>query len=298
MSKSAVMVKCWKCEKAFSSNRERKAHMSSKEHECLSVMCPYCPKRQTFKRSNPELKDHVKSRHGYEWAVLTVKEMLKTFFTEGNGYWMAVYPRDYRHLVKPSDYDSPAAKKARETIRVWLEKNGGPERSKALAEWESGWRLQREATRLPSIEPESSFVPDYEETVPTPKRQRTEEYSPETPSINIPKLGVQDIDIREDGEIEGLLFTEGDSPIWYKAAISQEVYEDKKSVASVMRRAATVQNLGILPPNHMIELSLKAPVSSHTRSLMCAIADTLGLSKRYIKRLQCGTSFEQTAPSS
>ena len=286
MSKSAVSLICWKCDQSFANPRDRKNHMSSKEHYCLSVVCPFCPKRSTFKRSTPELRDHVKTHHGAEWAGLV--DTAKQFFSEGNGFWLAVYPRDYRHLVAPSKYDSSAAEKARDFVREWLKRTGGSERSRALAEWESIWRSQRP----PSVEPESAFVPKYDELSPPPeKRPRVdpEEYQPDAPAIDVGELTIQSIEPEGKDGIVALLFTDRNSPIWYRIVVSPKVYEDKKSVASIFRRATATKDAGIRPPSQMTDLGIASP-SPTTREVLCSIADKMGISKRYIQRLQRGTS--------
>ena len=41
MSKSVVSVKCLKCKQGFANTRDRKNHILSTEHHCLSVLCPF-----------------------------------------------------------------------------------------------------------------------------------------------------------------------------------------------------------------------------------------------------------------
>lgn len=82
---SQLRVSCWKCNLEFASPRSRKNHMSSRDHGCMRVVCPFCPKEKLFKRSTPELKEHVASHHPTDLKDLGDKD----FFAERNGFWMA-----------------------------------------------------------------------------------------------------------------------------------------------------------------------------------------------------------------
>ncbi|KAK3087213.1 hypothetical protein FSP39_003179 [Pinctada imbricata] len=293
MSKRAVHVKCWKCDQSFSSNKDRKNHMSSSDHSCMSVICPFCQNRKTFKRITPELRDHVRTYHPMDLAGL--KDLYKEFFSEANGYWLAAYPRDYRALIIPNGYDAAAALRARDQVKAWIRKAGVPESANVLSEWEVGWRMQKGSRRPPSVEPESHFVPDYEEREPTPKRPRTE-YAPDTPEVEIGTLNIQEIQSNGDDGMQALLYTEGDNPVWYKAVLSKDLYNDPKSVASIMRRALTTKMAGVSPPITMLTVSIDVSTSTTTRKLLCAIADTLGVLKRYLHSLQFGATFGPVEP--
>jgi hypothetical protein len=41
-----------------------------------------------------DLRTHVEEKHSMEYSRLE-----KDFFTEGNAYWIAIYPEDYRKIV-------------------------------------------------------------------------------------------------------------------------------------------------------------------------------------------------------
>lgn len=48
--------------------------MSSRDHGCMRVVCPFCPKEKLFKRLTPELKEHVASHHPTDLKDLGEKD--------------------------------------------------------------------------------------------------------------------------------------------------------------------------------------------------------------------------------
>ena len=107
------------------------------------------------------------------------------------------------------------------------------------------------------MEPESAFVPKYDELSPPPEKRPTvdpEEYQPDAPGIDVGELTIQSIEPEGKDGIVALLFTDSNSPIWYRIVVSPKVYEDKKSVASIFRRATTTKDAGIRPPSQMTDL--------------------------------------------
>ncbi|KAK3097771.1 hypothetical protein FSP39_013038 [Pinctada imbricata] len=230
MASSMVRAVCWKCDKSFPSLRERKNHMANKEHNCLRVICPFCPKEKFLRRSNPELLDYCTKQHKRE-----VISLPKGFFAEANGFWLSRHPRDYMQLVEPTGKTDIQAVKARELIRGKFHSG-----SKELEAWEAGWALvnqtkrsrepsmeplvsQMKRTRDPSMEPESNFQPDYEE----------HGYSPSKPKSDAEfRLGEL---TSVEGGLEAILVSE-DEAVWYKVFLSKAVCSMEREIASVFRR--------------------------------------------------------------
>jgi hypothetical protein len=79
-----------------------------------------------FSRVN-DLRTHVEEKHSLEYSRLE-----KDFFTEGNAYWMAIYPEDYRKIVtKVTQKGSRIAVEARNLITDWASKCHNVEWNKA-----------------------------------------------------------------------------------------------------------------------------------------------------------------------
>lgn len=234
--------------------------MSSRDHGCMRVVCPFCPKEKLFKRSTPELKEHVASHHPTDLKDLGDKD----FFAERNGFWMAIHPKDYKRLVQPSPYQERSSVKARELVRTWFEKAKVSRHRRE--EWESGWRLQM------NEEPgEEAFVPDYEEDLePSTKKLK---YSPEDP------------DIRESLQLCAVEFNfnpaltlhSQDHTLWYRITL-RPLNKEPKIMASVLRR---VQSCSTDPP---IFNDLKHPGKRLTKHL----AETVGVQEGDVLKVMKG----------
>ena len=79
-----------------------------------------------------ELAKHRKRRHPD--LVDELKE--GNFFSEGNGFWLALRPMFYAKAVKPSDLPNLMAIRTRTALIGWLERRGDQERGRQY--WESG----------------------------------------------------------------------------------------------------------------------------------------------------------------
>lgn len=122
----------------------------------MRVLCPFCPlrdgKKEKSLRRMSDLKVHVADSHKAEKRILS-DSLPPDFFSEANGFWLAVNPKDYLKLITPNSWRDDAAVRARtEMIRV------NQLCMRRLQEMEQGW----EAARSPSLTPEK-FVPDYSE---------------------------------------------------------------------------------------------------------------------------------------
>lgn len=227
----------------------------------MRVVCPYCPKEKLFKRSTPELRDHVSSHH-----PLNLKDLQdKDFFSESNGFWLSIHPKDYKRLVKPSPYQAPLSIQARELIRSWFEKAKVSRHHRE--EWESGWKSQ-----ISSEEPgEETFVPDYEEDLEPPTKKL--KYSPEDPTIR-ESLQLCAVEFEHNPV---LTLHSQDHALWYKITL-RPLNKEPKIMASVLRR---VQGCSTIPPNFN---DLKHP----GRQLSKHLADTIGVKEGDILKVMKG----------
>lgn len=122
------------------------------------------------------MKVHVADSHKAEKRILS-ESLPPDFFSEANGFWLAVNPKDYLKLITPNSWRDDAAVHARtEMIRV------NQLCMRRLQEMEQGW----EAARSPSLTPEEKFVPDYSEDPEDDLqvRKRAREYSPSRLDLN------------------------------------------------------------------------------------------------------------------
>ena len=287
---------CWKCDERFATPRERKNHMSSGRHNVLQIICPFCDEEEkVLKRSNPELKDHMKRYHKQELRDLKVAD--KDFFSEANGYWLAVHPRDYDQLVHPTLYTSDPAKAARKFVRDWLKRRGGDNMQRTLAEWESGWKTQKKVPRSSSLESESNFVPIYEDGQPPAKKYREaspasresskrtrNEYDLYCPEVEIGKLHIQSINI--GAEMSATFWADGTPMVWYRIVIDPGLTADQRAMASFCRRLGKCDAAGVTPPSDMRRYADKR---GHLRK---ATAKELGVDQSFVKETFIGRSLE------
>ena len=219
MASSIIRPVCWKCSQSFATARERKNHMATKEHGCLRVLCPFCTKQTSIRRSSPELREHCEAKHPKE-----IQSLAKDFFSEANGFWLARYPKDYIQLVpQPTQpvKEDDAATQARTLIRKLYRG------TKEAEEIEAGWKLApppKKRKRESSLESEQSFKPDYEEST----------YSPHKPQTwNMP-LTPYSVDEAGNGAFRVLLA--GEDGTTFKVVLSKTFQSQPKDMMSLFRR--------------------------------------------------------------
>ena len=224
-------------------------------------MCPFCTKEKFFRRSSPELLEHVSKQHKRDFDAVPTG-----FFGEANGFWMSKSPRDYIQLVeKPTDRNSPGAIRARELIRKKLDG------TKELEAWETGWKLvpEKKRPREPSVESESAFRPIYEEL----------QYSPSKPDVGHTQLRLAQLSNRDDG-LEAWLVSDDDI-VWYRVHLLKKVCELDREIAALFRR--------LRPP-----LPESKPntwkTSTMTTSVSELVSKSLGVSASYIKEVRHATT--------
>ncbi|KAL3836804.1 hypothetical protein ACJMK2_022217 [Sinanodonta woodiana] len=104
-------MKCWLCTVEFPSKRDIKAHLAAPPHDRMRVICSWCHLEKCYKKKNNDLKKH--------------------------GFYLALHPKHYVWIVRPTDYHSQPATMARWAISNWLNMYKLPSRSRK--EWIDGW---------------------------------------------------------------------------------------------------------------------------------------------------------------
>lgn len=225
---------CWLCPEKFKSNRDRKNHLISRPHERMRVLCPFCPlrdgKKEKSLRRMSDLKVHIADSHKAEKRILS-DSLPSDFFSEVNGFWLAVHPKDYLKLITPNSWRADAAVRARTEMIRWIRVNQLSKRR--LQELEQGW----EAARAPSLTPEEKFVPDYSEEPEEDlqARKRAREYSPSRPDLT---SDFQLKTISLEGGVISVYITKEDEV--YNVTLTPEAARNPQLLSSFMRKSQTL----------------------------------------------------------
>ncbi|XP_052682796.1 uncharacterized protein LOC128163286 [Crassostrea angulata] len=225
---------CWLCPEKFKSNRDRKNHLISRPHERMRVLCPFCPlrdgKKEKSLRRMSDLKVHIADSHKAEKRISS-DSLPSDFFSEANGFWLAVHPKDYLKLITPNSWRADAAVRARTEMIRWIRVNQLSKRR--LQELEQGW----EAARAPSLTPEEKFVPDYSEEPEEDlqARKRAREYSPSRPDLT---SDFQLKTISLEGGVISVYITKEDEV--YNVTLTPEAARNPQLLSSFMRKSQTL----------------------------------------------------------
>ena len=222
-----VTEECWICHQQFADKRQLKNHLASKSTHGgrLSVVCMWClPYEKRFSRAS-DLRTHVEEKHSKEYARLE-----KDFFTEGNAYWMAIYPEDYRRIVtKVTKKGSRLAVEARNLVTDWASKCHSIRRTRA--QWMSAWASHprdeetghtRESSVASSI---SDWAEEPEITIEEPR------YDPACPSI----LKLYSVDMEQMTITLKVNSTRTTS--WYVATVDPAIRDTERYMANLTRKA-------------------------------------------------------------
>ena len=138
----------------------------------MRVICPWCrvkDGKETSLRRMSELKTHVVDLH----RDVSLSKYPADFFSEANGFYMAMYPKDYVQIVAPSGPKSKSAELARAEISRWLSENKAShnETERWNRDWKIAEKVQKKKTegkektskRQRPFTPEEEFRPDYED---------------------------------------------------------------------------------------------------------------------------------------
>lgn len=208
---------CWVCDQLEDRKSDLKHHLSSVHHR-LTVICPWCPQKESTFRKAVDLKAHVRSSHKSIY-----RESSADYFGEPNCFWLAIYPNDYRKIINPTRPDSSDAKLLRSAVERWVIKLGD-RTSRSLKQWQEGW------STLPLLSPSPSPVLDYNE------------------NLKVLQLKIHDLTVSSD-RIQAVVYERLISQLgWYKVIIENSVRSNPKMIASLLRRMEQVEPFeGIVP---------------------------------------------------
>ncbi|KAL3874493.1 hypothetical protein ACJMK2_037502 [Sinanodonta woodiana] len=196
-------MKCWLCTAEFSSKRDLKAHLAAPPHDRMRVICPWC---------HLEEKQHR----------LDIKGLPEDYFGEPNGFYLALHPKDYVWIVRPTDYHSQPAKMARWAISNWLNRCKRPSRSRN--EWIDGWV--------------SCTMDASQHNIPQkrPRLEEPEPYSPTTPSVGDDDIQLDSV-LLGNGNTRAYFFSEGQGFLtWYEIHLSDNVLKERRYFESLSRK--------------------------------------------------------------
>jgi hypothetical protein len=243
-----------------------KNHAASSEHSKMRVVCPWCYGGEKTYRRMSELQKHTEKRH----QSLTDDVKTSSFFSEANGFWLSIHPEDYARLIKPTDHDTILAIRTRAAVSRWLERTGTSSRSRQ--QWEDGWKTQDKSKKHIHEQPTSGNPP----------------YSPSRPSMEKQKVQLASLNFCSSGSIAYLTTKIGNGEIWFKADLSEKVFDDKKAAESLIRRMKSNHSTTTIPKHFTTEVK---DISGLTKS----ISKELGISDIHIKKITRQTvTFETT----
>ena len=220
---------------------------------------------KTYRRMS-ELLKHTEKRH----QSLTDDVKTSSFFSEANGFWLSIHPEDYARLIKPTDHDTILAIRTRAAVSRWLERTGTSSRSRQ--QWEDGWKTQDKSKKHIHEQPTSGNPP----------------YSPSRPSMEEQKVQLASLNFCSSGNIAYLTSKIGNGEIWFKADLSEKVFDDKRAAESLIRRMKSNHSTTTTPKHFTTEVK---DISGLTKS----ISKVLGIRDIHIKKITRQTlTFEIT----
>ncbi|KAL3889767.1 hypothetical protein ACJMK2_002095 [Sinanodonta woodiana] len=243
---SKAVSKCWVCPAEFARRRELKNHLAAAPHSRLCVVCVFCTDEEKVFRRMVDLKQHVVQSH-----PKVIDDVLLDFFGEGNGFWMALHPKDYNQIVGASSRESSAAVQARVRLLIWVGKC--PNTSRTRIEWQRGWEVlyntgvrrpirtlsvpvqketnQKMSSKSGHTSSESAFIPDYQDDIEV---MMSPPYSPSRPEIRR-ELTIHHIKIYSPNSVVEVF--DKISLVWYKVDIR---CHDERDVCSIVRKKMAV----------------------------------------------------------
>lgn len=257
----------------------------------LQVLCPFCLKEKHFRKTTPDLRDHVLREHKRD--VDRLGSLKNDLFTESNGFWFSFVPHEYRQYTEPSDPKSSCASAARDLVRNWLAKVR--ESSRSIHDWERGWKLAEEGksrvsgkrnTERPLLMDINGASEHVDQSEPCVKINKSDAYSPRRPAITRDQLVIHSIYDTVDG-ISALLYTEGQCQIWYRCILAKEITSDPRSYVNIVHKKAALKQNYNEPPTSMKEVN-----TNHLR-MKDTIATTLGIPSRLVAKVTYGIKLYQ-----
>lgn len=255
---SEIVLKCWLCPDSFARNRDLKDHTITK-HAVCKMVCPWCWEEEKLFARMSELAKHAKRKH----TDLTLDLLEGDFFTEKNGFWLALRPVNYARIITPGDWEAGISIRTRAALLGWVGRCKGATRTRM--EWEAGWR---EAMEM-------------ETPAPTPRKRK---YSPSAPSIDYPTLDVQRISLTSKTKVAFLRMVEVKAEVWFKVEFVHWIVEDRKAMDNLLRRMALLKEDRDPPKEFSTELK-----TEDAKFTLRQVATKLGIGERHVRRLFRGT---------
>jgi len=98
-------------------------------------LCPWCYEDNTEYKRPTELNEHGKRHHPLE-----TRKLPNGFFSENNRFYLAVNPKDYMRVVRPSRWESEEAQEARKCVLKWAQAARRPPLT--VNQIEKAWELE------------------------------------------------------------------------------------------------------------------------------------------------------------
>ncbi|KAK3084839.1 hypothetical protein FSP39_019996 [Pinctada imbricata] len=281
---SVVAFACWICKEQFKTNRDLKNHLVARPHERMRVLCPWCPskdgRRDKTLRRMSDLKVHALENH----KSVDISKFPGDFFSEANGFYFSLYPKDYVRIVNASSYRGESATLARGEILKWLENNRKPEKERHA--WMKEWSDVRSESNKRPFTPEQDFTPDYEGGDSSSASKRMREYSPTRPQMK--EWMVKNITFQGKGITVDI---QGEKDNVYRLELKEGVQREPKIIASLLRRAEHSKE----------DLFFKVPSTwkdvKEDQKLKKDLASTSGIQVSNIQRVMIGQLTPVYTPS-
>ena len=104
---------CWLCPSTVATRKELRAHIGSSNHLRLRVLCLWCFDGEKTSNRVGDLKRHVATKLAFD------KLFGDKFFSDGNGFYLAMFPEDYARIITPTPPSSQKAIQAMEAVKSW-----------------------------------------------------------------------------------------------------------------------------------------------------------------------------------
>lgn len=89
----------------------------------MRVLCPFCSLRGGKKEKSlqrmSDLKVHIGDSHKEEKRISS-DSLPSDFSSEANGFWLAVYPKDYLKMITPNSWRADAAVLEQTEMIRWI----------------------------------------------------------------------------------------------------------------------------------------------------------------------------------
>lgn len=85
----------------------------------MRVLSPFCSLRGGKKERSLQQMSDIGDNHK-ENKSISSDSLPSDFFSEANGFWLAVYPKDYLKMITPNSLRADAAVRERTEMIRWI----------------------------------------------------------------------------------------------------------------------------------------------------------------------------------